>query len=195
MYGGITFNFELKAPAAWELACWGEPGLDQLVAATLKNMTSKNVSLCLQILGPLASGQKIGDMGIAFCGEARIARLERLRQASPSLRIYARQKLIEFFLSVDDEDDLLEAVGTGFSRMAMYASGTEAAKEIFAAVSARWLAISKPILDRYETLIADRPDDEPAFQEFFTRNPQILDPMAADIWPNPICTARGGLIS
>ena len=47
MYGGMTFNFELKAPAAWELACWGEQGLDQLVAATLKAPTSKNVSLCL----------------------------------------------------------------------------------------------------------------------------------------------------
>jgi hypothetical protein len=23
MYGGITYNFELKAPPAWELACWG----------------------------------------------------------------------------------------------------------------------------------------------------------------------------
>jgi|SRR5215210_2797388 len=23
MYGGITFNYELKSPAAWELACWG----------------------------------------------------------------------------------------------------------------------------------------------------------------------------
>ena len=55
MYGGFTFNFELKAPAAWELACWGERGLDQLTEATLKNPASKNVSLCVQILSHIAA--------------------------------------------------------------------------------------------------------------------------------------------
>lgn len=56
MYGGITFNFELKALAAWELACWGDVGIRQLAEATRANPTSKNLSLCVQVLCAVASG-------------------------------------------------------------------------------------------------------------------------------------------
>lgn len=55
MYGGATFNMQLKAPAAWELACFGKIGIDQLVEAALANSTSKNVSLCVQVLSHIAS--------------------------------------------------------------------------------------------------------------------------------------------
>lgn len=182
MYGGLTFNFELKSPAAWELACWGERGLDQLTQATLTNPTSKNVSLCVQILSCIAASLTSRPFA-AFFDESRMTRLEELVRANPCLSAYARSKLVELVLSVDDEDDLIDLVGIGFSRLSL--QGTEAAKELFAAISTRWLAVSKPVLDRYETLIAERPDDEPAFQVFFTQHPQILDPMAADIWPHP----------
>ena len=184
MYGGITFNFELKAPPAWELACWGERGLDQLVAATLKAPTSKNVSLCLQILTTLASGRLLEEPPV-FCDEARLRRLDALLKSRPEVRSYAKSKLTAFVLSVEDEDDLIDMIATGFSRVSFLRGGANAAKELFAAVSTRWLTISEPLLRKYETLIADRPDDEPAFQVFFTEHPQLLDPMAAEVWPQP----------
>ena len=176
MYGG---TFELKAPAAWERACCGERGLDQLVAATLKAPTSKNVSLCLQILTILASGRLVDDPPAVFCDKSRLARLNALFKSNPALRSYARSKLVAFVLSVEDEDDFIEMVATGFSRAAFSLQGVGPARELFAAVSTRWLTISEPLLKRYEALISDRPDDEPAFQAFFTEHPQLLDPMAA----------------
>jgi len=184
MYGGITFNLQLKAPPAWELACWGERGLDQLVAATLKAPTSKNVSLCLQILTTVAAGLVANEPPV-FCDQSRFARLDALLKTSPELQSYARSKLLAFVLSVEDEDDVIEMVHSGFSSASFSRGGIAAAKELFAAVSARWLTISEPLLRRYEALIADRPDDEPAFQAFFTEHPQLLDPMAAEIWPQP----------
>ena len=42
-----------------------------------------------------------------------------------------------------------------------------------------------PTLDEYERLIAERPDDEPAFQRFLTDTPRLLDPMAVQVWPEP----------
>jgi hypothetical protein len=182
MYGGFTFNFELKAPAAWELACWGERGLDQLTQATTENPTSKNVSLCLQILCLIAAGQTSSPI-ISFRDDAQMTKIEEQIKTNPRLSTYARSKLIDFVLSIEDEDDLVDAIGVGFSRMSLH--GTAAAKELFAAVSTRWLAVSKPLLDRYETLIAEQQGNEPAFQAFFTQHPQILDPMAANIWPQP----------
>jgi hypothetical protein len=47
------------------------------------------------------------------------------------------------------------------------------------------LAIGRPILDEYEQLIIHSRDDEPAFQSFFENHPQLLDPMAATVWPHP----------
>jgi hypothetical protein len=60
-----------------------------------------------------------------------------------------------------------------------------AAKELFAALSARWLAVSKPVLEGYEALILKEPDNEPAFQRFLMEHPQLLDPMAVQVWPHP----------
>ena len=182
MYGGITFNLELKGPPAWELACWGERGLDQLVEATLKSPKSKNLSLCLEILTHIASGY---DFRVApfSCDEPRRAKLHTLLQTNPALHAYARSKLLAFVLAIDDEDELLDIVAQGFNRTAF--SGTKPARELFAALSTRWLTIGEPLLLGYESLIASRADDEPAFQRFFTEHPQILDPMAAEIWPQP----------
>lgn len=120
-----------------------------------------------------------------FCDKSRVARLNALLKSNPALRSHARSKLVAFALSVEDEDDFIEMIATGFSRAAFFLQGVGPARELFAAVSARWLTISEPLLKRYEALIANCPDDEPAFQTFFTEHPQLLDPMAAEIWPQP----------
>ena len=82
MYGGFTLNYELKAPAAWELACWGQRGIDQLVDATIKAPTSKNVSLCLDILSHFAAGDNLTTEPL-FCDERRRARLRQLFGCPP----------------------------------------------------------------------------------------------------------------
>jgi hypothetical protein len=40
-------------------------------------------------------------------------------------------------------------------------------------------------LDQYERLIIEQPDNEPAFQSFLTQHPQLLEPMAVQMWPQP----------
>ena len=68
-----------------------------------------------------------------------MARLEAVLQNNPSLRDYARSKLLSFVLSVTDEDDLLQMIATGFSRASFSLNGTAPARELFAAIAARWL--------------------------------------------------------
>jgi hypothetical protein len=184
MYGGYTFNLELKAPAAWELACWGRRGIDQLVEATVKTPTSKNVSLCFEILSHFAARDDFTN-ALVFLDEKRRARLQQLVAAQPDLADYARGKLIAFVLSIPDEDDLMSMVAGAFQKAGWSGAGIGAAKEVFAALSSRWLTISEPLLERYEALIISCPDNEPAFQSFFTEYPQMLDPMAAEVWPLP----------
>jgi hypothetical protein len=42
MYGGFTFNYELKAAAAWCLMQWGETGLEALLEGAYRTPKSKN---------------------------------------------------------------------------------------------------------------------------------------------------------
>ena len=184
MYGGITFNFQLKAPAAWELACWGQRGIDQMVDATVKAPTSKNVSLCLDILSHFAAGENF-TVAPLFCDEKRRLRLHQLVAAHPELANHARSRLVEFVLSISDEDELLGMIAGAFQKAGFTQAGVGPAKEVFAALSTRWLTISEPLLQRFETLIASHPDDEPTFQRFLTEHPQVLDPMAAEVWAQP----------
>ena len=56
MYGGVTYNFELKAPHAYALLRWGEQGLSALVEMATRSPTSKNVSICMSLLAAVAVG-------------------------------------------------------------------------------------------------------------------------------------------
>jgi hypothetical protein len=58
-YGEITFNFELKAPAASALVFWGETGIQALVDGAYADPTSKNISLCMQLLSSIAAGSAL----------------------------------------------------------------------------------------------------------------------------------------
>jgi hypothetical protein len=49
-YDGITFNYELKAPAGLALLRWGEQGVDALYEAALRSPTSKNISIAIDLM-------------------------------------------------------------------------------------------------------------------------------------------------
>ena len=180
MYGGFTMNFELKSPASTCLLFWGEAGLQALVDAALASPTFKNVSVCTQVLSTVASGQPISLM--SFIRDARIAeKIESAYSKFEGIDEIARVLLTRFVLSLES-DDTVASLG---SRMQFDTHKMSAAKEIFAAMSARWLAVGEPVLREFEKLIVERPAHEPAFQAFLTAHPQILDPMAIQIWPQP----------
>jgi hypothetical protein len=182
-YGGLTYNYELKAPAAATLVVWGEAGIQSLVDAALATRTSKNISLCIQILSSVAAGTAVPP--VAFVRDAALAeRIHAAQTASLGIARSCRRQLVDLVLSLESDDDVASYIGSALHRTALPAD-VSAAKEIFAALSARWLVVSKPVLERYERLIDEQGDDEPAFQRFLTQHPQLLDPMVAQIWVQP----------
>jgi Domain of unknown function (DUF4263) len=181
MYGGITFNFELKAPPASCLLFWGEAGLQALIDGANATPTSKNTSLCVQILSSIAAGRPFPLL--SFIRDTRIE--ERIRTVHAKLAgidEFARKMLVQFVLSRESDDEVASLDG----RVSMGDDeNMGAAKELFAAISTRWLAVGEPVLREFESLIAEHPDDEPEFQKFLTTHPQLLDPMAIQVWPQP----------
>jgi hypothetical protein len=182
-YGGITFNFELKAPAALSMLIWGQTGARALVDAALADPTSKNLSLCIQILSSVAAG--FLPLIYLVHHKTLFTEIDTARKVAPKFDEYCRALLIEVILSFDSDDDVAARIGHVMSQMSFSEETVGASKEVFAALSSRWLAVSKPVLRQYESLIATTPNNESAFQSFLSMHAQLLDPMAAQIWPQP----------
>jgi len=179
MYGRITFNFELKAPAASCLVYWGEAGLRALVDGAEATKASKNVSLCVRILSTVASGQALSEL--SFIRDSRIVeKIQTTHAQFDGIGEIARVLLTQFVLSRESDDEVA-SLGHGLQVV----EDMGAAKELFAAMSARWLAVGEPVLREFERLIQEYPADEPTFQNFLTAHPQLLDPMAIQVWPQP----------
>jgi len=183
-YGGLTFNWELKAPAASALVVWGQTGIEALVEGAQRHPTYKNISLCAQLLASLAAGNALPPL--SFVRERALAeKIERSRSAQSGLAEFCRARLVDLVLSIESDEDVAHRIAGAISNLSTSEIAAAAARELFAALSARWLAVSKPVLERYEALIREAPNNEPAFQRFLTERPQLLDPMTVQVWPRP----------
>lgn len=180
MYGGFTFNMEVKGPSATTLLRWGAAGLDALFQAARRNPSSKNLSLALHILSMAAAGDTSSRF---FRLDPELDAIIDDAIADLDIRPIARSHLAELILSLPDEDDVASLVGS--TLMGFSFSQAKSARELFAAVSKRWLALSTPVLAEFEELIKTQPKNEPAFQAFLARHPQLLDPLAHKVWPQP----------
>ena len=182
-YGGITFNIELKAPAACSLVAFGAAGLRALVESAVRTPTGKNVSLCLSILAAVAAGS--APRGLTFTRDEALESSIRVASQAPGLADTARSLLREYVLGIADELDAVAAVGSELSNAGWSTEDSEAVRELFAALAARRLATGPATIRAYEALMEAHPDDEPIFHAFLERHPQLLDPTAAEVWSKP----------
>ena len=172
----------LRAPSGWAFAAWGQTGLDKLINATQANPTLKNLRTSVIVLSTVAANFPDESVGL-LCPEPLLSSVKSACRTNNALSSHARTKLLELILSLPDEDTVLDVVAGTFTELSFL--GPNVAKETFAALSSRWLAVSRPLLAEYEQLILDHPGDESVFQRFFSSHPQLLDPMAAEVWPQP----------
>ena len=181
MYGGETYNLMYKALAAYSLLAWRQQGLAALVENALETPSSKNFSLALQLLASTADGR---EPDFAFAREGR------LRQAVSdavgdwgALALAARDQLRVLMLSIEDDDDVGIYVSTALMSLSM--QNPSAISNLSYALAFRSVALGPRTLEQYDELMANRPDDEPAFQRFFENHPLLLDPRAFQVWGLP----------
>lgn len=184
MYGGITFHMELKAPAASVLVVWGEVGLRNLVEGARRNSTHKNLSIAIELLASVAAGHPPPVLGTLHDTDLAEA-VDQSILTTPGLQSVARALLADFILSITDEAEAIGHVASAMWAGSWTGNRLPVQCELFAAISTRLLAVSTPVLDAFDALIRTQPENEPAFQEFLTKHPQILDPLAIRVWPQP----------
>lgn len=174
-------DLELKGPAMGALVCWKQAGIEAIVEVAKSNPTSKNLSNAYKLLSATAAGGKI-EPTLLFIHHGELVALISDVISDGSLKQYARTYLADLLQSLDNFD-LLLPLGIAFSQLGMISD--HGASELIRAISARWLRIGPTVLKEYNELIANHPSAEEMFQRFFCKHPQILDPMAKQIWSQP----------
>jgi len=183
MYGGETYNFYPKAQAAYCLLYWNERGLEALYGAATRSPFSKNISLALQIFATLSARQKLPNMSMWVKDQQLVDNVMHSIKDWDSLFRLSHNYLHRLVMSFDADEDAASAIGSGLGQASFL--DTAAAKQMVIALSSRWLAVSTPCISAYNLLLESHATDEPEFQAFFERHPQLLDPMAHQVWPKP----------
>lgn len=171
----------LKAPAMAAMLVWGEIGCEAIVQTALANPTSKNVSGAYKCLCAAADGNAFAPALMFIDHDPLIKAIDAVI-AGRRLQTVARNSLLDLMQSLDVHD-LLIPLGVAFTQMGV--SGGYVASELVRAMSSRWLHLGPSVLREYDLLIKASASDEPAFQDFFCNHPQMLDPMALQVWSQP----------
>jgi hypothetical protein len=175
-------GYEIQRPAATCLLLFGEAGLNELAGIALAYPLSTKASHSLEAFPSIASGSALSPLSFVTSKDMA-ARLDGYLLQHPDLRGVAQRLLVQVLLAYKTDDDVATDVGRALTNLSM--SEKPAARALFTATSARWIAVSDPVLAQYDALLSDHPNDESAFQAFFTAHPHLLDPLALEVWPQP----------
>jgi len=135
----------------------------------------------LQLLAYVAS--KTQELvGAFYIHDEELLRAINAAIASDAMQGIARAHLQEVLAKVPT-DELLIPLGTTFIGLGMV--GETPSQELIRAMSVRWLKIGPSTIARYEDLLTSDADNEVTFQEFLSLHPQLLDPMAMQVWAQP----------
>jgi hypothetical protein len=163
------------------MLCWKEAGCEAIVRTATSNPTSKNVSSAYKLLAMVAAGGSI-DPRLHFIQSDDLTASINAVIGDGRLRQPAREYLMELLQALNT-DDLLIPLGVAFSSMGLISE--QGASELIRAISSRWLRVGPSVVKAYKEIIQGNADDEPAFQQFFCEHPQLLDPMALQVWSQP----------
>ena len=181
MYGGLTYNSELKRCAATCLVRWKGAGVRALGEIAQRTPTLKNYSIALAMLSRLAAGGKLKGTWVGASlmelVEARVGDWDEVAEA-------ARVELNALALSIASDDDAAFWAACAIQELAVI-DGAKEVKALFLAMAARWLAVGPRTLLAYEELLGSNPDEETQFHAFFESHPELLDPMTLEVWSKP----------
>ena len=183
MYGGFTYNWELKAPAAYCLLAWGQAGLKALVENALEEPTSKNFSLALKSLASIAEGHQPELTTTLMPSHQYREAVSQTVGDWSNLVLAARRHLHELILGIEDDKDANFYVGAALHHLAF--GDNRIVGNLIHALALRSIAVGPKVLATYEGLLAGPGNNESVFQRFFESHPLLLDPRSFQVWAQP----------
>lgn len=181
-YGGHTFKWGVKEPSGMALLAWGDAGIEDLKQVFFANDNYANRTIVFDVLSAAAAGK--GPTRVELGASSEVwAQIVGGGELPMTVQQSARGALVDLVLSVDAVDDVAGLIGGVLQKQQFRNDG--AAVELIRAASSRWLAIGDIVLNDFRNLITTNANEERLFQKFLETNPQLLDPMAIEVWPEP----------
>lgn len=167
-------------PTYAALMAWGAEGMGLIVEIALTHPKVKSKSAAFTLFSIAALDGRISPSSMVMVPLA-IQNAMNAKADPRVMRSDASHALRTLILSLPAEDLMLPLSQSMMHLM----DRQDVVATLVAALGVKWLRFGPPVLDQYRQLIADSPDDEPEFQAFFCRYPQLLDPMAVQVWSQP----------
>lgn len=179
-------------PSMCALIYWGDAGLVKIKDLVVKKPTPKYISGSLSILSCLSAGRPFNSTTTFNFYNDEFTKNLNTFVSSAELSFIAKEILNEITLSIDPLDLLMSLSTIAMASVEPGKVHEDSIRDVVHALSNRWLHFGTLALKEYEALVKQNPLDEDAFQKFFEKYPQLLDPMAMQVWSKPVL--HGGLI-
>ncbi|HEY2710795.1 MAG TPA: Shedu anti-phage system protein SduA domain-containing protein [Caulobacteraceae bacterium] len=177
-------ELELIYPAYAAMLTWGDVGINEIIAIALAGTTVKIKSAALTLLAAVAATGRTPNLAFPVSDPRFMQRVNAGLNPLTAQRS-ARQGLRRLLLAIST-DDVLGPVNSAFMFLSIQQPECpEMGEELVAALSSKWFRLSPTVLDKFEQMFDTNAEDEPAFQNFLCRYPQLLDPMAIHVWSQP----------
>lgn len=160
------------------LAAWGSEGFDDIVRLASELDTVKSKSNAIITLSQIA---EVGYIAKGYFVDERIIHAVN-RSLVKVDRKLARNSLSTLIFDTPTED-LMIPLSQAYMKYSLLRIGVP--NLLSSVISSKWLRFGPAALDEYENMLETKTTNEPAFQEFFTTYPQMLDPMVVRAWTQP----------
>ena len=163
------------------MSAWGEQGFRSIVNVAMMHGRVAPKTTAFMMLSNIAVTGNVWQ-GFLLNGGRSVANHVDAKLAKLPARHLAKQALSALVMDLPT-DELFSPL----SNATMFLSlGHEAvANELMAALSTRWFRFGPAAMAEFESLLAEHANHESAFQSFFCTHPQLLDPMAVQVWSQP----------
>lgn len=183
---GIYDDFYLERPSIYSLVIYGETGIRVLLELGLEGeywvphiLVSVALSRWNEICGILSFTQAYLEDDAYENLQNSVTSLSD-QQHLPSYAESALTSIVHAFLSDPEQRHKLVGIFMSSKMAKRGDSGPSGIDIVLKAISRGTLRISEPICDELESLITeDRPESE--CQQFFEKNPALIDPLASSI--------------
>lgn len=163
------------------LSGWGERGFRAIVDIALKRGRVAPKTTAFMMLSNIAVVGRVWR-GILGHQTGDLPNLIDRKLAQMPASLLANKALNALIMELPT-DDLFSPLSNAM--MFLSIGDAHVADGLMAALSTRWFRFGPAAVDEFERLVADKADDEPSFQAFLCSHPQLLDPMAVQVWSQP----------
>jgi Domain of unknown function (DUF4263) len=169
---------EFRNAALAVMTAWDELGI-RMMMQTSTSLADE--ASCIQALLAIAANVSIPTFMVCILepgfAEISVDRDDRVRQVARGALASMMREMRETRLGL--------AVSSSFGMFLHHPNVAKVHHELFRCLAGRWSAMPHSTLEHYRALLEDPAASESIFQKFFVEHPQMLDPMAVEMWPQP----------